>query len=192
MAIKHKYKEGIGMIQFTEDETDNESQSELNFVVPSVPTARKSKSTNLELEKENLALERERIALDREKFEFEKPKLNSNESQTNQDIQLKLKMIPFDNKKDGIVNFHSEFENICAQSNIPDLRKMLQPKTLLSGDARETQLRTHENKTKAFIARFRRRVHQYFSDLMTLMKSESDSYRGLMAKNRTIFVALNW
>ena len=60
-------KRNKNLIQFTEDETDNESQSEQTFVVPSVP-ARKNKTTNLDLEKEKLALERERIALEREKL----------------------------------------------------------------------------------------------------------------------------
>ena len=53
---------------------------------------------------------------------------------------------------------------------------------MCSGDARKTDSDSYENNTKALIERFDRRPNQYFSDLMTLTKSESDSYIGLMAK----------
>jgi hypothetical protein len=84
------------------------------------------------------------------------------------------------------LTYLSEFEAIAKQAKWTNDVKVLQLRTLLTGEAKEVSQLANKNDgeelRKALVDRFGRRPHQYFADLLEVMRGENETYRGLMAK----------
>ena len=83
------------------------------------------------------------------------------------------------------MTYLSEFEAIAKQAKWTNEVKVLQLRTLLTGEAKEvSQLanKNYEELRKALVDRFGRRPHHYFVDLLEVKRGENEAYHGLMAK----------
>ena len=188
------------LIEFTDTEQAHEDENEDTEVMgPPMKTRgaiRKaaSKSTmNMELESKRLDMERDRMKYEHElrlkQMEIELARINVVEHRNDNkepDVPVKLKLQPYDHKsKDDILTYLSDFEAIAKQAKWTNEVKVLQLRTLLTGEAKEvSQLanKNYEELRKALVDRFGRRPHQYFADLLEVKRGENETYRGLMAK----------
>ena len=162
-----------------------------------------------ELEKEKLQaeererqmnFEREKIRMDAEEkerehqrkvkemeLEIEKAKLQKERSDTNSNsVPFRLKLQPYNHTgSEDIVTFLSEFIAVSTQAGWTEEVKMLQLRTLLTGEAREVAIQAHgsfEELSKALMERYGKRPYQYFHLLQTAKKESTETYRGLMAR----------
>ena len=146
----------------------------------------------MELESKLLDMEQDRMKYEHElrlkQMEIELARINVVEHRndhTEPDVPVKLKLQPYDHKsKDDILTYLSEFEAIAKQAKWTNEVKVLQLRTLLTGEAKEvSQLanKNYEELRKALVDRFGR-PHQYFADLLEVKRGENETYRGLMAK----------
>ena len=188
------------LIEFTDTEQAHEDENEDTEVMGPPKKTRgatrkaASKSTvNMELESKRLDMERDRMKYEHElrlkQMEIELARINVVEHRNDHkepDVPVKLKLQPYDHKsKDDILTYLSEFEAIAKQAKWTNEVKVLQLRTLLTGEAKEvSQLanKNYEELRKALVDRFGRRPHQYFADLLEVKHGENETYRGLMAK----------
>ena len=162
------------LIEFTDTEQAHEDENEDTEVMGPPKKTRgatrkaASKSTlNMELESKRLDMERDRMKYEHElrlkQMEIELARINVVEHRNDHkepDVPVKLKLQPYDHKsKDDILTYVSEFEAIAKQAKWTNEVKVLQLRTLLTGEAKEvSQLanKNYEELRKALVDRFGR------------------------------------
>ncbi|XP_060068688.1 uncharacterized protein LOC132548812 [Ylistrum balloti] len=145
-------------------------------------------------------VEREKIRMDAEEkerehqrkvkeleLEIEKAKLQKERCETNSNpVPFRLKLQPYNHtESEDIVTFLSEFTALSTQAGWTEEVKMLQLRTLLTGEAREVAIQAHgsfEELCKALMDRYGKRPYQYFKLLQTAQREPKETYRGLMAR----------
>ncbi|XP_062569214.1 uncharacterized protein LOC134231291 [Saccostrea cucullata] len=182
------------LIDFTEDEIEEENVQEAVpvFKQPQQPpvrrkTTKKDNTLELELEREKIALEREKVKMEMEKLALEREKLQMKptENPLSNSAAFKIKLQPFNPKSDDILTFLSEFEAVCDQAEWTENIKILQLRTLLTGQTRHVSSQastSYHDLRKALIERYGKRPHEYFSDLLSVKREGNETYRGLMSR----------
>ena len=141
-----------------------------------------------ELEKQKIIAESEREKMQHDlklkQLELEIAEHSGSTIGNSSNLPTKLKLQPFDHKKEDILTYLGEFENISNQTKWTEEVKILQLRSLLTGEAREVSqktCKTYEDLRKALIDRFGRKASDYFALLKRIHKN-GDTYRGLMSK----------
>ncbi|KAK3091449.1 hypothetical protein FSP39_019925 [Pinctada imbricata] len=178
------------LIEFTEDEADRNADE--TFKQPSVPpkkrnTTKKDNTLELELEREKIALEREKLKIEMEKLAIEREKLQFQAKQKEEQVSVpfKIKLQPFNPKFDDILTYLCEFEAVCDQAKWSESIKVLQLRTLLTGETRHISSQastSYVDLKKALIERYGKRPHEYFSDLISIRRENNETHRGLMSR----------
>lgn len=201
-VAKRKGKRGAAekLINFTEDEDpqyEEDSEIEETFVKPKTPPKKAIRKKNVDTLKLEMELEREKIALEREKLRVEMEKLavererhelsrqlGSTKAQNNS-LPFKVKLQPFNPKSDDILTFLSEFDAVGDQAKWTNEIKILQLRTLLTGEARQVSSQasaSYDQLKRALIDRYGKRPHEYFLELCNVRKENNETYRGLMSR----------
>ncbi|KAK3098044.1 hypothetical protein FSP39_015559 [Pinctada imbricata] len=177
-------------IEFTEDEADRNADE--TFKQPSVPpkkrnTTKKDNTLELELEREKIALEREKLKIEMEKLAIEREKLQFQAKQKEEQVSVpfKIKLQPFNPKFDDILTYLCKFEAVCDQAKWSESIKVLQLRTLLTGETRHISSQastSYVDLKKALIERYGKRPHEYFSDLISIRRENNETHRGLMSR----------
>lgn len=132
------------------------------------------------LEREKLAFEMEKLAVEKEKIILKKTQHLRNIEAENDTLPFKVKLQPFDPKHDDVLTFVSEFDAVADKAKWNSSLRLLQQRTLLSGDARHQASTSYEELRKALINRYRRRPHEYCLDLVNIKKKNNEKYRALV------------
>ncbi|CAG2248950.1 unnamed protein product [Mytilus edulis] len=115
---------------------------------------------------------------------FQRPKTPPKKKQQERQIDM-IKLQPFDPKLDDILTFLSEFDAVSGQANWSNDIRILQLRTLLTGEARQVSSQastSHDDLKSALIDRYGKRPHEYFVDLVNVRKADNETYRALMAR----------
>jgi NTP pyrophosphatase (non-canonical NTP hydrolase) len=97
----------------------------------------------------------------------------------------RIKIQLFNQEKDDIICYLSEFDAIAEHAGWTENSKVLQLRSLLTGEAREvSQQVTSEYKYlyKALLNRFGKRPADYFQLLKEIKHRPGETYRGLMSR----------
>ncbi|XP_060075036.1 uncharacterized protein LOC132554744 [Ylistrum balloti] len=146
------------------------------------------REAELKLEKERMEAEKERkdaeLKLKMMELEVEKLKLeNKNNASA---VPCRVKLQPYDHASgEDIISYLAEFEALSSQAGWTLEMKMLQLRSLLTGEAREVSAQAHksyEDLSKALIERYGKKPYQYFKMLLDVQKHQKETYRGLMAR----------
>lgn len=179
------------LIEFTEDELVEE-QPQL-FRQPKNPplkkkTTKKDQNLEIELEREKIALEREKLKIEMERLALEREKIQLQKQENEPSakaVPFKIKLQPFDPKCDDILTFLSEFEAIGEQAEWNEKQKVLQLRTLLTGETRQISSQsssTFGDLRKALVDRYGKRPHEYFNELVNVKREGNETYRGLFSR----------
>ncbi|XP_069110221.1 uncharacterized protein [Argopecten irradians] len=120
-------------------------------------------------------------------LEIEKAKIHNEKSDTKYNsVPIRLKLQPYNHAgNEDIVTFLSEFSGLALQAGWAEEVKMLQLRTLLTGEARVVAIQAHgsyEELSKALTERYGKRPYQYFKLLQAAQKEPQETYRGLWAR----------
>lgn len=194
---KNRPRRNINLMQFTDAEYADESDvpvEEEVFQRPKTPppkkATRKTNKHELDIEREKLVIEREKLEIEKEKLEIERERirlqgLNCLNTDKYQSLPFKVKLQPFDPKLDDILTFLSEFDAVSGQANWSNDIRILQLRTLLTGEARQVSSQastSYDDLKRALIDRYGKRPHEYFVDLVNVRKADNETYRALMAR----------
>ncbi|CAC5369045.1 unnamed protein product [Mytilus coruscus] len=194
---KNHPRRNINLMQFTDaeyvDESDVPVEEEV-FQRPKTPppkkATRKTNKHELDIKRKKLAIEREKLEIEKEKLEIERERIRlQGENRPNTDkyqsLPFKVKLQPFDPKLDDILTFISEFDAVSGQANWSNDIRLLQLRTLLTGEARHVSSQastSYDDRKRAVIDRYGKRPHEYFVDLVNVRKADIETYRALMAR----------
>ncbi|VDI25678.1 Hypothetical predicted protein [Mytilus galloprovincialis] len=194
---KNRPRRNINLMQFTDAEYADESDVPVEEEVfqrlktpPPKKATRKTNKNELDIEREKLVIEREKLEIEKEKLEIERERIrlqgfNCLNTDKYQSLLFKVKLQPFDPKLDDILTFLSEFDAVSGQANWSNDIRILQLRTLLTGEARQVSSQastSYDDLKRAPIDRYGKRPHEYFVDLVNVRKADNETYRALMAR----------
>ena len=190
---KDRPRRAVNLLHFTDtefEEVEDEQEQDV-FQRPKTPPkkSKKQNKSDIELEKEKLAIEKEKLAIEKERLEIERERIrlqrNDNHNINKQSLPFKVKLQPFDPVRDDILTFLSEFDAISEQAKWTNELRILQLRTLLTGEARHVSAQastSYDDLRSALIDRYGKRPHEYFSDLLSVRKKDNETYRALMSR----------
>ncbi|XP_062614536.1 uncharacterized protein LOC134276295 [Saccostrea cucullata] len=97
----------------------------------------------------------------------------------------KIKLQPFNQEKDDILCYLSEFDAVAEHAGWTENSKALQLRSLLTGEAREVSQQVtsgYRDLYKALLNRFGKRPADYFQFLEEIKRRPGETYRGLMSR----------
>ena len=183
------------LMEFTDAEIlEYEEEQNLEHMQPPKETKRKPSAKKNEREMElrqkefEWEMEREKLRLEMKRLEIELERVKRQETviEKTSSMQYKVKLQAYDHERgEDIVTFLAEFESIAKHAKWSDEFKILQLRTLLTGEARYVATQAcgdYLELRKGLIDRFGKRPHEHFTMLVTMKKENTETYRGLMAR----------
>ncbi|KAL3855789.1 hypothetical protein ACJMK2_014989 [Sinanodonta woodiana] len=180
------------LMEFTDAEI-LEFDEELNLEHMQQPKETKQKASSkreMEIRQKEFEweMEREKLRLEMKRLEIELERIKRQETvaEKTSSMSFKVKLQAHDHERgEDIVTFLAEFESIAKHAKWSDELKVLQLRTLLTGEAKciATQACGNYLELRAgLIDRFGKRPHEHFAMLVSLTKESTETYRGLMAR----------